>query len=54
MVHGVDGELYIAQRKVALATATSGIAATLLDNGRTVHSHIFVGGIPHTQFHYSL
>lgn len=27
-----------AQKKVALATATSGIAATLLDNGRTVHS----------------
>ena len=27
-----------AQKKVALATATSGIAVTLLDNGRTVHS----------------
>ena len=28
-----------AERKTALTTATSGIAAILLDNGRTVHSH---------------
>ena len=44
---GLDGKTFLlstllaavrANRKVALATATSGIAATLLLNGRTLHS----------------